>query len=254
MRIFGGKDYYDGCNYDNSKATGVYNRKIEVIPLKNWISLHDDQIGSGDKSYDISNGLIGFCGKIYPYIRFRNGESRVNDESNIEFLYTLESFQKAIEIIRTYRAPGRYYFEGYDLLSSTGTASKRWYNQQFNDIYNPLRFGLSGNEKLLDPKDLFLKYRVPYFAIHAVERFAANKREFPYKIVLNPCLKDYMFYRVFDAYSAFQEIEMFLNNQIVNPDNPHIDPVPDHIKAESHGFNSESFRKPKSIKKSADKS
>lgn len=250
MRIFGGQDYYDGCNCDHSKGSGVYNRKTEDIPLKTWISLHDSQIGSGDKSFDLSNGLIGFCGKIYPYIRFRNGESRVNDESNIEFLYTFEASQKAIEIIRKHTTAKRYYlFNTYDFLSKDGKTLKRWYNQQFNDIYNPSRFGLSGNEKLLDPKDIFLKYRVPYFAIHAAGRFDDNRQKFPYKIVLNPCLKDYMFYRIFDAYSAFQEIEMFLNNQIVNPDNPHIDSVPDHIKAESHGFNAESFRKPKSIKK-----
>ena len=42
---------------------------------------------------------------------------------------------------------------------------------------------------------------------------------------------------------------MFMNNQIVRPDDPYIEPVSDVIKAQAHGFDKFSFRKDKSKKK-----
>jgi hypothetical protein len=64
-------------------------------------------------------------------------------------------------------------------------------------------------------------------------------------ITYNDCLKDVEFYRVFDPYSAYQEIEMFLNNlAIPQKDMPKI---PDRENILSHGFDDKlSFRKEKS--------
>ena len=62
------------------------------------------------------------------------------------------------------------------------------------------------------------------------------------KIVYNACLKDLEFFRLFDTYTAFQEISMFLGGLAVPlKEIPH---VPDKIMVGAKGFDQWSFRKP----------
>lgn len=59
--------------------------------------------------------------------------------------------------------------------------------------------------------------------------------------VLNPCLKDIQFYQVLDAFTAYQELEMWVGGVLSN--NPQIQPVPDKFKIQQHGYDEYSFRK-----------
>ncbi len=64
-----------------------------------------------------------------------------------------------------------------------------------------------------------------------------------WKVTLNCRLRDYKFYKIYDTYSAAQEIEMYLNNLAI-PEKP-IPKISDKIMAEAKGFDKYSFRKDK---------
>lgn len=58
-------------------------------------------------------------------------------------------------------------------------------------------------------------------------------------------LKDVQFYKAVDAYTAFQEIEMWIGGVLPRPGNPMVVITDDKVKAAKHGFDQWSFRKMK---------
>jgi hypothetical protein len=106
-----------------------------------------------------------------------------------------------------------------------------WHGIQFDlDSYHAL-------------KNIFNNYKVAYFHTEIAEYRSKHSIE------LYPSLSSLQFYKVFDSFAAYQEIETFLCNVLVEPDNPYIEPIPDVIKTGSKGFDKFSFRKEKSQKK-----
>ena len=67
------------------------------------------------------------------------------------------------------------------------------------------------------------------------------------KMVWNASLKEFEFFKVFEPYSAFQEITMFLGS-LASPEKE-IPEMTDDVKIGQKGFNEWSFRKPPSKKK-----
>jgi hypothetical protein len=55
------------------------------------------------------------------------------------------------------------------------------------------------------------------------------------RLIINPCLKDYDFYRMFDAYTAFQELDMWVSGTLSYPQNFMVD-IGDKYKILEHGF------------------
>ena len=68
---------------------------------------------------------------------------------------------------------------------------------------------------------------------------------YPY-VLINPCLAKIQFWKKMDSFEAFQKIERFLANEMAPKDGRMDKPIPDVIKAESHGFDKKSFRRDKS--------
>jgi len=71
-----------------------------------------------------------------------------------------------------------------------------------------------------------------------MERLFRNNRKF----FINPVLKDYEFYKIFDSYQAFQEIQMFISG-VLGSKEKDIIMIEDKYKIASHGFDKWSFRK-----------
>jgi hypothetical protein len=72
--------------------------------------------------------------------------------------------------------------------------------------------------------------------------FVAYNHQQDVRLVTNACLKDVEFYKVKDAFTAFQDIAGYLGNQLVKRDGP-LD-VADKYRIAQHGFDKWSFRKP----------
>lgn len=83
-------------------------------------------------------------------------------------------------------------------------------------FYTAVQTRYMGKEDTFNYKELdigtkrFEKYfeKYPYFAVEWLNRRTT--------IILYPILKDYKFYRIKDAFTAHQEIEMFLTNELAS--------------------------------------
>lgn len=56
-----------------------------------------------------------------------------------------------------------------------------------------------------------------------------------HKIVIDPCLKNLQFYRVFDSYSAYQELDTWISGTLSYPQNMMVS-IGDKYRIEQHGF------------------
>tara|TARA_R110000822_G_C15338795_1_gene495981 strand:+ start:38329 stop:38664 length:336 start_codon:yes stop_codon:yes gene_type:complete len=82
---------------------------------------------------------------------------------------------------------------------------------------------------------------------HHIILKGAIARSVKNKVISYPSLKKLEFYKVFGAYEAFQKIEQYIANELVDRDV--IDhEVSDKLKIQSHGFDEFSFRRSKSKK------
>lgn len=61
-------------------------------------------------------------------------------------------------------------------------------------------------------------------------------------IVVNPCLKNVEFFKVYDAYVAYQELDMWISGTLAYPQNICVE-IEDKYKIMEHGFDKWSFRK-----------
>jgi hypothetical protein len=68
------------------------------------------------------------------------------------------------------------------------------------------------------------------------------------KFIINPLLKNYEFFKMFDSFQAFQEVSMFIGG-VLGKGEKEITEVADKYKITQHGFNKWSFRKEPKIKK-----
>lgn len=163
-----------------------------------------------DCDYNVEFAIIGFCGELYKCGLIKSYDKLYNE--TIDGFYDQEKFDKFLENIENVHKYNNYGYEKYPMM-----------------FENPIR-----------EKDKFLryfeKYNCPIFAVHYS------------KIVINPCLKDYMFFKQFDPYTAYNRIERYLDSVLINKPKP-IPKMSDEDMAEIKGFNKYSFRKDKSEKK-----
>ena len=219
-------DYYDSAmslGVDTNRVFVRENRDPIYINNTNRSTRYFDK-ESSTNSYYIKFLLIGFCGEMFPCIRYQ-GYGVNNSEP--KYIYTNEAL--SIEL------PKGKPIVGYD--QNDIEFIKQWLNK---GVIKSIWYAPHDNNKYMNSfKHIFMTYKTPYFVI-----------DFPYRTPprcnLMPILRDYKFYKIKDSYTAYQDIDMFLHNQLCDMDNPHIEPIPDVIKAQSKGFNKYSFRKDKS--------
>ena len=69
-----------------------------------------------------------------------------------------------------------------------------------------------------------------------------------YRLVINPELRLYNFVSQADPYSAYQEIERYIGNDLVQQEDP-TNKISDEIKRDLKGFNDWSFKRHKTESK-----
>jgi hypothetical protein len=243
------KDYYDSLG-SHSGATGVYERFQKKIDV-DWIGY--EASGSGySVYYELNTGLLGFCGKIYPNVKY---EYDIGNGILSGYVYSLDEYKKVladIESCKKFTRHWRYspdiFFNAYPYKINVG---KTWFDGDFKSLLesSSRRGGTGSLPKFPNLKSIFIEHKTPCFSIDNPKNRRLHGRTTNFKILLNPKLADYNFYKLFDTFSAFTAIEQFINNEIIRPDDPYIQEIPDKIKAESHGFDKFSFRKEKGKKK-----
>ncbi len=86
--------------------------------------------------------------------------------------------------------------------------------------------------------NLFEKYNTPVLEVQFDTTNTNNK----IKVILNPNLKKLSFYKLIEGNIAYQELEMFLGNELLPKDDA-AQITDSLVLAGNHGFNKASFRK-----------
>lgn len=235
------KDYYDGVvGTTGIDKSIVYERKIIEIDDRSQIpkpfyfdirtkdnnirKLCNVNINTKQKKFQkFSPFFIGFCGKIYVgWKLYSTGKSRIDyfrPTINTHFTYDANVIADLIKI----------------------------HDKKTNERKTVFRDLVKSVENM-DLVELFRKYKTPCFVYDPdnkrTEIDGHNKQRF----FVNPILKDYQFYKVFDAFQTLQEIQMFIGGVLGTNERETVT-IADKYKIQKHGFDKWSFRKMSEKKK-----
>lgn len=221
-------DYYDApFKASACDPKYVFVRETKKFKIEIGKSLKFDCVVN-NKTYSFTSGVIGFCGAIYPYINRHNMYTWETNNNSVDIFYDMKDFIK----------------NNIEIAQGKAQLTKYIHNvRKLSDIENWLTKGQistwMGNYNMCDDiaiKSIFFDEKVAYFAIDFAE---GNKNV---DVITYPLLNKYCFYKKFDVYSTFQQIEHYLTNELIRPDKIDII-IPDELKAQSKGFDKWSFRK-----------
>jgi hypothetical protein len=220
-------DYYDAVQSTGQDQSLIYFRKREEVtaapypfPVIEWSFWLDR------RKIPAQEHIIGFCGKIYPAVVLTHVAS---EKSAV--CYNIQEVDSFFE--NNYR---RKEVEKY-----RSTRKRRWghgWQSQFcRDAFE--KYFTACAERRDAFVEMFREKRCPVWIGTVLEASWRNRTG---KIVYNDSLKNLEFFRLFDTYSAFQEIVMFLGGLAVPL--KEIPEIPDEIMVGVKGFDQWSFRKP----------
>lgn len=220
-------DYYDSIQGYGFDPTVVFIRKrkeIHIHDLSKNIPIAEMASYPSHPSFRPQLdgwGELYFCGKRYRFIRTFE-ENKINLSKRYKFFYSYKIINNYIlkynkkdvvekYILRNFRRYRKYRNTSQKTLESYFT---------FNDIFE--------HNVLLHEK-----FNTPVFVIH-------NSNYEP-NLIINPSLKDYQFQKIFDPYTAFQEIDMFLSGVMKSPENKMVQ-IGDEVMRDKKGFDYMSFK------------
>ena len=226
------KDYYDGVvGSVGMDKTLVYEREVIEItenpkmpkPFKHkrfswddknpFLSVcHANVDHKKTKHYeDVRGFIVGFCGKLYLGWKFEYKENEWGELGYVDVTKT--------NIIYDYNNAKEFLKSDY------------WRSNLDDDIKYVLNY---------NPIDLFREFKTPIFVYDTYRKDDA--------FIINPILKDYEFYKVVDAFTAFTELQMFIGG-VLGVGEKEIVEIEDKYKIGQHGFDKWSFRREPSKKK-----
>lgn len=238
------KDYYDGVvGSVGLDKTLVYERTPTEIEdpkdmpkefrgNRSWhhrnenpflnIGWHEVDNEKTKKYEKVHHFLIGFCGKLYLGWKFHYNVKGYRDGIPCDILKT--------DIIYGYENAKKFLRDSY------------WRHNPEDDIKYVTNY---------DPIDMFRGIKAPIFvhdtdALTKFGRYGVIKSNSMF--VVNPILKEYEFYKVVDAFTAFTELQMFIGG-VLGVGEKEIIEVEDKYKIGQHGFDKWSFRREPSKKK-----
>jgi len=238
------KDYYDGvAGSTGIDKTIVYNRQIIEIDEKDYPKVFRRYDAWANKNLspfnkmgniDIKRELritgvyehaaifiIGFCGKLYVGCKLYSKGEKIHSYGNKELITTITYDMENLK----------------NLIQDYGWWGKFEDNLNYVLTYNPIEFFREFNAPVFVYDNDYGRTCIPF-------NWKNN-----HKFFINPLLKEYQFYKVFDAVQAFQEISMFMGSVLGNKEKDIVQ-VADKYKIAQHGFDKWSFRKmPKDGKK-----
>lgn len=224
-------DYYDSAMVYNTSEDIIYFRDPKIFEIKygriqpsypelvkevyDKIYTIFDKYNSwtcydkNNKWYDSYNGiqhrLIIFAGKLYPVIRF-SLRDKDKDKDKDYWLYSFEELKD--------------FFEKHELKFSNDTRNFFRDRKSENTVKEFFNHVTNYDSKIYD---FLLEKKISICVINRIS------------IKFNVKLSDYEFYKKFDAYTAYQELDMWISGTLSYPQNIMIE-VQDKDKIDKHGF------------------
>lgn len=228
------KDYYDSAVGMGIDKTIVYNRDEKSIELESGFWAYRDknpkivtdimdafylytETFTGIKR-DIGFQVISFCGKIHIGFVFSNllgsdDDGKENGEDHEVVFYgkddVIEAYKKAI-----YKHSNHYW--GRSNLNYKANLSA------LNNAWDKI----AG----IDTTETHREYDTPVFVVKCRDHF------YNPKMILNPILKQYDFVKLYDPYTTFQEIQMYLSGVLASGDDVAETKMNEKQKVNQHGF------------------
>jgi hypothetical protein len=234
------KDYYDCVQATGQDQTLLYLRMRKEILLSKFPIIYSASRPSSGNFVHYTTQWIGFCGKFYPVVKIKKSDNYTHFRERREPFAPLEShkFCFNLEDIDTWVKDtfNEEEQEGYFHPQKVKWRDA-WQHTERRSFFNHYFTSCKAEED--KHSDIFIEYSCPIVTFRS--EYVLKKRTEEHYIVLNPCLKDYGFYRIFEPYQAFQEIAMFLGN-MAEP-RKEIPEIDDTTMAEAKGFDKYSFRK-----------
>ena len=237
------KDYYDhyARNRNVSDMNYIWNRKTEEVSvdfaIPRPLQLEVNVLSKFKSSFEpfAKVLVVWFCGRAIPIIE--RHERRTNGYfGSWEVSYVNELGLLPDRLQRDWQEISKSKYDNFykDALKIMDLANEPWMSVDFKPIL------LEGKVRpvKLEVVEMHRKLGTPVFC-----SYLQNIWEDKPKVVVNPDLSKLEFHKFVDSYSAFQELEQFVSNQMAPIDSRMDQPVPDKINAESHGFDKFSFRK-----------
>jgi hypothetical protein len=165
-----------------------------------------------------------FCGKLYTSIKVHRSSTGVSSDPSFKsfdynYFYTIESLQ--------------HYLENYEInLKKEKSDTRNWRKPQLS---------IENISKNLTVSDTHFNHCVEnklVIAITVPEPGGSNAI-----VELNGELKKVQFYKVFDAFTAYQELAMYVDGYLAYPGNQMIE-IENEFRVKAHGFDHKyAFRK-----------
>lgn len=173
--------------------------------------------------------LIGFCGQIFPYIILRYRKN-IDKQWKFKHCYNEDAVRTFIEETCSKERIEKYYDEDFYFYFTKDKV------ERFFDI-------AWGTNDLLGR--FFVDNKVPIFVLEApvhVSRWALDADHWKkWKIIVNPQLSVYEFYKMKDSYTAYQELDMYMSGVLGVGEAATID-ISDEVKKQQKGFDNWSFK------------
>lgn len=221
-------DYYDGVQREGQDQSLVYVRtpveKYDLFDCKDLFNPVNSTFNN--ELFWIQQIIVGFCGKYHLCLKLVHA-------SNVKYCYNIEDCDKFAEAHLSEKNH-EIYLRTKQHYSKWGLDRTPYHRRPLRAYHYSLKEKFEKFNENVISDALFVTERCPQFTI--------RKKDHLYIFTLNHSLKDYDFFRVYDARAAFQEISMFMSN-IGNPEKP-IPAVSDGDMLEAKGFDIKwSFRK-----------
>lgn len=236
-------DYYDCIMGQIRDPTVCFVRETREVPLKD--TLVEKLVVGRLTSFDLRTkdsrrmafgcfqqaqpGLLFFCGKVVPYLRYDYPSQVYPPVSHVSF-DAADVFQRHPGLLDGTKQTIEHWFKEHEIVlwwwSTSGKRSRYAMKEKHRKVIN-----------LSSPA--FVKFalqnQVAYYLIECRNRHL--------HLQLYPSLKELQLHKDMPPLTAFTAIMAYLTNDLAREREMPIKPVPDSVKAESHGFDKWSFRK-----------
>lgn len=234
-------DYYDtamGVGIDNTR---IFNRNREPIDLlvashptlkeiEDEFPVPNFERAVSSVGLSVRRVIIGFCGKIYIGYDVELSKSINNNYPN--YKNTLFNIQDLEEFYNVLDPKGSLWYNFIIPNKRNRKFIKRW-NRWTSEVFEEFRDRYNETTNL---EHLFLDYNTPIFTI-VFNQYGRNAVFDP-----SPCLKDFNMGRKFDAYRAYQEIDMYMSGVLGSVEKEPVDISDTHMR-DAKGFDNMSFKK-----------
>lgn len=224
---------------------------MELLPSNVWLYGREilerlDQVPSTGHRFGVHKGaLLLFCGRIWPvFTRHLQGTKSFAEElpHRVESARLVPEWKHFYEVAKAERNS-----EMAEEVSAFFAPEPRGWRDYsaLGDLDVVRQARMTQIEKLLAEcelgQEVLIGERVPV-ALLILQHSVSYARTSWIAIATNPRLADLGFQRVMDPFTCFQEIEMFLGNQLAQTDLAPHRVGSDDVIARQKGFDEQSFR------------